>query len=53
MSTTLFVPKQFPTIRDAVQSANHADTIFIANGFYEEIFKIDKNIHIIGSKNSQ
>ena len=41
---------QFLTINKAVSHAQPGDTIFIKQGSYEEIIRIDKPIHLIGEE---
>ena len=46
--TTRYVPTDYPTIQQAINSASAGDTIYVYNGTYEENLNIPVNITLIG-----
>ena len=52
---TLYVggnnPDNYDTIQEAINNAEENDIIYVSNGIYEEYFKIDKPIKLIGENN--
>lgn len=50
-TTTIVVPDDFSKIQEAVDNANHGDTIFIKSGTYHnQTVIIDKSLFLIGEK---
>jgi hypothetical protein len=45
---TLVVPTDYPTIQQAINSANNGDTVFVKSGLYNETLAITKSIFLIG-----
>lgn len=45
---TITVPDDFPTIQEAVNNANEADTVFVRSGTYYENLIVNKSITLMG-----
>jgi len=45
---TIVVPDDFPTVQEAINAANHGDTIFIRSGNYHEDIVVNKSLSLIG-----
>ncbi|UCG60015.1 MAG: right-handed parallel beta-helix repeat-containing protein [Phycisphaerales bacterium] len=45
---TLYVPSQYPTIREAVQAAMESETIEVTGGTYHEYLDLDKTLELVG-----
>jgi parallel beta-helix repeat protein len=45
---TIVVPDQYPTIQQAIDSANGGDTVYVRNGVYLETLTISKSLSLIG-----
>jgi parallel beta-helix repeat protein len=45
---TIVVPDQYPTIQQAINSANGGDTVYVKNGVYDETLTISKTLNLIG-----
>ena len=45
---TIVVPDDFPTVQEAINAANHGDTIFIRSGNYHENIVVNKSLSLIG-----
>ena len=48
LTKTICVPEDYPTIEDAMNSANDGDTILVLSGIYYENVVIDKSINLVG-----
>jgi len=46
--STLKVPRDYPTIQEAINNANPGDIIFVSKGIYNESVVINKSITLIG-----
>jgi len=47
-SATITVPDDYPTIQEAINSANEGDTIFVRNGTYSEVVTVNKPVSLVG-----
>jgi hypothetical protein len=45
---TIIVPTDYPSIQQAIDSANNGDTVFVKKGYYPETLIVNKSISIIG-----
>lgn len=45
---TIRVPTDYPTIQQAINAASPGDTIFVFNGTYYELIKVNKTLTLIG-----
>lgn len=50
---TIVVPDDYPTIQEAIISANDGDTIFVRNGTYYENVIVNKAVSLIGEDRSK
>ena len=53
LSKTIVVPADYPTIQQAIDSANNGDTILVKKGYYPETLIINKSISVIGEDRNQ
>lgn len=51
LNKTIIVPDDYPTIQEAIDSANNGDTVFVKSGIYEENVIIKKNEIILKGEN--
>jgi parallel beta-helix repeat protein len=47
-SKTIDVPKDYPTIQDAINNASDGDTVFVEKGTYNEDIEINKTVSLLG-----
>ena len=45
---SITVPDDYPTIQEAINSANPGDTIYVLNGTYREHLKVNKPLTLVG-----
>ena len=48
LAKTIVVPTDYPTIQQAIDSANNGDTILVKKGYYPETLIVNKSISIVG-----
>jgi len=51
--STIYVPRDYPSIQEAINNSNDYDTIIVKPGTYHEHLIVDKKITIIGEKRNQ
>jgi parallel beta-helix repeat protein len=49
-TATIIVPDDYPTIQEAINAANEADTVFVRNGTYYENVVVNKTLSLIGEE---
>jgi len=47
-SISIMVPRNYPTIQEAINNANEGDIIFVSPGTYYENVTLDRSISLIG-----
>jgi len=53
LDKTIVVPTDYPTIQQAIDSANNGDTVFVKKGYYPETLVVNKSISIVGEDRNQ